>query len=128
MCVYPCFDWYHTLLNYQTCCKDYGNGEFHGLVTILIAERPPKGVVSNNKWMVGTLSPPKFPGVRPVPPTEATGFHNHRRARETPGSSKGKGRGKRTKDSDGPSTSGGDGGRKDGDGGSKKGRRVGGEW
>ena len=26
MCAYPCFDWYHTLLNYQTCYKNYGNG------------------------------------------------------------------------------------------------------
>ena len=51
MCVYPCFDLYHTLLNYQTCCKDYENGEFHGPVTIPVAERPLKGVVRNNKWL-----------------------------------------------------------------------------
>ena len=38
MCAYPCFDWYHTLLNYQTCCKNYGNGEFHGPVTIPVDE------------------------------------------------------------------------------------------
>ena len=67
--------------------------------------------------MVGTLSTPKFPGVRPVPSTGQTGVSQPQTSgRETPGSSKGKGRGKRTKNSDGPSTSGGDGGRKDGGG------------
>ena len=56
--------------------------------------------------MVGTLSTPKFSGVRPVTSTQQTGVSQPQTSgRETPGSSKGKGRGKRTKDSDGPSTS-----------------------
>ena len=59
----------------------------------------------------------KVSGVRPVPSTEQTGVSEPQTSgRETPGGSKGKGSGKRIKDSDGPSTSGGDGGRKDGGG------------
>ena len=78
--------------------------------------------------MVGTLSTPKFPSVRLVTSTEQTGVSQPQTSgRETPGSSKGKGRGKRTKDSDGPSASEGDGGRKDGGGDSKKGRMLKGE-
>ena len=77
-----CFDQYHTLLNYQTCCKDYGNGEFHGPVTIPVAEWPLKGVASNNKCMVGTLLTPKFSGGRTVPSTDQTGGFRTKDERE----------------------------------------------